>query len=294
MLGGQKIGCMETVNTLPLEGTWIKAKITVGNRWWFLERILERKKQEPPKPPPEEPKPKVQTAYQKLRGKQPETEPPKTNHVPHGAVERPNTEFIGEAPQEKDFDLAKGPPPLYEVLVTKNGEIVDGMHRHAINPDWPVRVLEWVRNREDFLVARISANVRREVPKAERKDQLLELANIQISKGIPQEKVSSELAKKLPFSERYIRELLPRQFKREYQPPITVPKEQIGTSSDLHENVKLPMPEAVAERQEAYAKTVMEAPSESVERLFEWSCEVCGATYQVDWKTMTIKLKEAV
>lgn len=118
-----------------------------------------------------------------------------------------------------EYDLEKSYHKIgaiYPILVDRNGNVVDGFHRRQVDEKWPVQVLDWVKTREDQLVARIVANTcRRTVSMEERKRELTELATIMANRGVPIGKIAEEIAEKTGLSESYIRKILPRHLKLE-------------------------------------------------------------------------------
>jgi len=104
---------------------------------------------------------------------------------------------------------------LLPVFVTEEGEIIDGFHRKQANPQWRKEVVEAVKTREDYLKARIAFNFRRVVKGDEIKAMIIELADIQLGKGIPKGELAKRLAEITPYTEKYILKLLPARYKVE-------------------------------------------------------------------------------
>jgi len=102
---------------------------------------------------------------------------------------------------------------LLPVFVTKDGEIIDGYHRKQANPQWREEVLEKVETREDYLKSRLAFNYRRLVKEAEIKAMIIELADIQLDKGIPKGELAKKLADITPYTEKTILKLLPAKYK---------------------------------------------------------------------------------
>jgi len=102
---------------------------------------------------------------------------------------------------------------LYEVIVAEDGEVLEGKHRKEVDPNWPTKTVS-AKTKIDKILVRMHAHHRRRVPKEETQALMLELAREVESSGIPKENISSELAKRTPYSEQYIRELLPSEYKK--------------------------------------------------------------------------------
>jgi len=109
---------------------------------------------------------------------------------------------------------------IYPVIVKKGTyEIIDGKHRKQIDPTWPEKEVEFPDRKSEILF-RMHANYRRAVSRKERASEMLLLASILEEEGVPREQMVSKLAEITPFSERYIRNLLPSKYKMtEKRPP---------------------------------------------------------------------------
>ena len=102
--------------------------------------------------------------------------------------------------------------PLTPVIINQNEKLLSGRHRRLADPNWPTTVVETKDRKEELLIT-IHSNIQRRVPREETQTQVLELARILESDGVKRLDISSELAKILPFSDRYIRRLLPDEYK---------------------------------------------------------------------------------
>jgi len=101
--------------------------------------------------------------------------------------------------------------PLYEVLVSEDGEVLDGKHRLAVNPNHPKKTVP-AKTRIEKILVRLHAHHRRRVPREETQALILELAH-ELEKETAKENVATELVKWLPYNESYIRRLLPDEYK---------------------------------------------------------------------------------
>jgi len=125
---------------------------------------------------------------------------------------------------------------LYPVLENQDGKILDGNHRVQSNPAHHRKTVQ-TKNRAEEILVRLHAHPRRQVPQEETKALLLELAQELEKSGTPKENVTAELCKVAPFSERYVRLLMPQEMKR----PEKVESGQKGgqVSAELfHQTVK--------------------------------------------------------
>ena len=78
---------------------------------------------------------------------------------------------------QEEYDLVKSKSivgPLYPVLLSKDGKVIDGIHRSQADPAWPVMKTEIdSKDTEKFLLARAHANLgRRTIPETE-KDEIV-------------------------------------------------------------------------------------------------------------------------
>jgi len=102
---------------------------------------------------------------------------------------------------------------IYPVIVNKKTlTIVDGKHRKQIDPAWPEKQIEFPDKKSEILF-RMHANYRRKVSRKERQAEMLMLASILEEEGTTREQMVSKLAENTPFSEQYIRSLLPSKYK---------------------------------------------------------------------------------
>ncbi|MEM1590295.1 MAG: hypothetical protein QW175_07745, partial [Candidatus Bathyarchaeia archaeon] len=100
---------------------------------------------------------------------------------------------------------------LEDVLISADGEVIDGKHRLKAYPGWKTKVVQ-VDN-INKIVQRVHRNIHRRPSKAETKEAVVQLALALERQGTPKELLIDELKKYLPFSEDYIRNLLPSRFK---------------------------------------------------------------------------------
>jgi len=124
---------------------------------------------------------------------------------------------------ETSYDLAetrRSLDELYPVLLDAHGNLIDGNSRLDAAPSWRTETRENIRTRSQLWLARIISNsCRRVVSREERATQFTELANSLVEEGMPKEDAVSTVAGLTTFSDRYVRELLPDEYKRGYTPP---------------------------------------------------------------------------
>lgn len=101
-------------------------------------------------------------------------------------------------------------------------QVLSGRHRQALGYgkaatiDVDSYARKWkVSHHMAELIIRSHSNVQRRVSKAERKDELTAMAQELEAQGTPKHQVSTELPKWSPCSDRWIRELLPDEYKQE-------------------------------------------------------------------------------
>jgi len=104
---------------------------------------------------------------------------------------------------------------LYPVLRDAHGNVIDGNQRLIANPEWREETLPWITTRTQLTLARIIANThRRSVSREERAEQIGELAQALVEEeGVPREELIPEICSLTTFSDRYIRDLLPDEYK---------------------------------------------------------------------------------
>lgn len=102
---------------------------------------------------------------------------------------------------------------LYPKLVNQDGKILDGVHRGEVDENWETKIIE-TKNRIDEILIRMHAHHRRRVPQEETQALILELAQELEKTGIQKENISTELIRILPYSQSYIWQLLPQEYKK--------------------------------------------------------------------------------
>lgn len=91
--------------------------------------------------------------------------------------------IIAEEPNYKDSQKIIG--QLYPVLKSKDGQVIDGFHRLAVDPNWKSLVLPEVDTEEKLLVARAVSNWhRRQVPREEKAEWINGLAETYQKQGL--------------------------------------------------------------------------------------------------------------
>jgi len=96
-------------------------------------------------------------------------------------VEEPKAD--DEAPNYKDSQKIIG--QLYPVLKSKDGQVIDGFHRLAVDPNWKSLVLPEVDTEEKLLIARAVSNWhRRKVGEKEKAEWINGLAEIYQKQGL--------------------------------------------------------------------------------------------------------------
>jgi hypothetical protein len=110
--------------------------------------------------------------------------------------------------KENDFDLAKSKEvigPLYPILVTEHGKIIDGYHRKQVDSQWPTQTLKI--DEKQIPIVRAVANLqRRDIGDREKRKLLKNLAKATCW-------TSEEIAEKLGWSVEWVRKHLPAEFK---------------------------------------------------------------------------------
>lgn len=196
---------------------------------------------------------------------------------------------LGEQPpRTEEFNVAysaKRVGQLYSILVDPQGNIIDGLHRHAIDPNWRKEVVPWVQSRRDFLIARIHANLhRRTVPKEERQRDFTELALILQNEGAAVGELSTNISELTGFSEDYVRNLLPRQLKLKVRAEAgKVGGESGGRGRNLPMSHRQTQPETPPDTKvdldkeaERIGRIFTSAPSQSSAELDSGPCPYCG------------------
>lgn len=103
---------------------------------------------------------------------------------------------------------------LYPILVDSRGEIIDGTHRFAVDPNWPQIMLQNIRTEKQKLLIRLIGNVcRRSVPKEEKTQILKRLGEIYLSEGVKEGTLARKIAVDTGMSYRWVMKYLPNVLK---------------------------------------------------------------------------------
>jgi len=103
--------------------------------------------------------------------------------------------------------------PLYPTLIEKGTmNILDGKGRKQADPAWPEQEVE-IKDPKDRVLIPLHANYRRQVSKKETQTYLLTLADMLEQEGVQPKEIVSKITELTPFTERYVRKLLPKKYK---------------------------------------------------------------------------------
>jgi len=141
---------------------------------------------------------------------------------------------LAEASQEEVVEglrKSKDRYRLYPTLIEKGTmNILDGKGRKQADPTWPEQEVE-IKDPKDRILIPLHANYRRQVPKKETQTYFLTLADMLEKDGTPIHDIASKIAELTPFSEQYVRRLLPPKYKKEAMVrKIAKPVSQIKTA----------------------------------------------------------------
>jgi len=119
---------------------------------------------------------------------------------------------------EESYDLSesrRSVRELYPVLLDAYGNVIDGYHRLRADPAWRTETLEHIQTPTQLVLARIIANThRRNISRGERAEQIERLARALVEdENVPREELIPPISELTTFSDRYIRDLLPDEYK---------------------------------------------------------------------------------
>jgi len=126
---------------------------------------------------------------------------------------------------------------LEPVILTEEGRVIDGKHRLKAYPGWHKVIVR--KSKKEALRERIHRTLKARVTRKERKAQILEYALYLEEDGVNPEDMVSALAKELPFSERYLRKLLPAKYKKKQ-----MAREGKKLRNSVPQSIETPIPEA--------------------------------------------------
>jgi hypothetical protein len=103
---------------------------------------------------------------------------------------------------------------LYPVLIDKQGNVIDGLHRLKADKNWPKIKLENVETEEQRLITRLISNAcRRNVPAKEKIETLAKLGEIYQKEGVKPGKIAQKIAEKTGMSYTWVMKYLPEKLK---------------------------------------------------------------------------------
>ena len=152
---------------------------------------------------------------------------------------------------------------LSEVIVDQQGNILSGRHRKLADPNWPEKRVHVTDPLHRELLI-LHYNVQRPISKEERQRSLLKIARLIESMGVPKHEVCSYIIKNklTPFTDRYIRELLPDEYKE--QAKARAPQETFAELSSARSAIVGVKTQETQERKSEQAITVPASASGSV------------------------------
>jgi len=133
---------------------------------------------------------------------------------------------------KKEYDLKKSKSiigPLYPVLKSPNGEIIDGYHRKEADEKWPEITLYNIDSKLKLCIARLIANVQRRHVSAIEKSKLLAdiaeciIEEYNIKSG---NQIVEWISENTGFSRQWVYKYLPSRFKRKQRERSKIPKMQ--------------------------------------------------------------------
>lgn len=123
--------------------------------------------------------------------------------------------------------LKKAKFKIYPVVVEKGTmQILDGISRKQADPTWFEREVE-IKDPKDRILIPMHANYRRHIPRKETEAQILRLAEMLLSEGTSLHDLILKLTEITPFSEQWIRKLLPSKYKQEEKARTVMPEFRI-------------------------------------------------------------------
>ena len=213
------------------------------------------------------------------------------------------------------------------IIDEETGEIISGRHRKQAGwtsiEKFPKEKKEEIAKKLNIpvevvpLILRIHANVQRNISKEERKQEVNQLAEFLLKSGIPKGSLVKRLQELLPFSKRYILQLLPDEYKLEEQQkrePVEEqkPKEEVKAEEPKKEEqkpqevkkpIEEPKPSSLDEALNIRPPLNLPSENEKLENMIRYydellgalediSCPVCGSRETAGWLCHNINFKE--
>ena len=133
---------------------------------------------------------------------------------------------------------------LYPVLVDRDGNVIDGKHRLAVDADWPRLTLDHIGSEKDRVLARLASNVCRRAVSSDEKSEMLETpGTIFLEEGEKQANLGYRIAAETGMSYRWVMKYLPTHLKDRpgLGGPSKLPKLENGErNKDTNESKQCP------------------------------------------------------
>jgi len=101
---------------------------------------------------------------------------------------------------------------LNPVVQDQHGNILSGRHRKYADANWPTITRE-VKDDLEREVLTIHYNIQRFVSKEETQSRLMRIAKLLEAQGLERNRICSQISDLVGFTDRYVRELLPDEYK---------------------------------------------------------------------------------
>ena len=121
------------------------------------------------------------------------------------------------------------------MLLDKQGNVIDGKHRLALDKDWPKVTLNHIDTEKKMLLARLVSNVCRRIVSDDEKTRMLrEIGEIHRKEGMTRGRIAKEIAEETGMSYRWVMKYLPDNLKE--RPGLGGPSQALN---DYKSNVNL-------------------------------------------------------
>jgi len=123
---------------------------------------------------------------------------------------------------------------LNDVIIDDTtGKVLSGSNRKSADPNWPEKHIITKNELERQLII-LHSNFQRVVRKEETQYRLLKIAQLLEQQGVTKHTIAAKMVELVPYSQRYIQELLPAEYKEK---PRTSPTPHALTPKSLIEKL---------------------------------------------------------
>ena len=129
----------------------------------------------------------------------------------------PDQEHVETLKKSQEILERFGINAIYEVIVDDTtGKVLAGSHRKSADKNWPEKHITTKTELQRQLII-LHSNCQRIPKREETRYRLIQVAKCLEKEGVPKRQIAMKVAELVPYTENYVRELLPAEYKEDQQ-----------------------------------------------------------------------------